>query len=187
MYFHHAVGFLRPCVQKGDGTTGVLDRRARERKKQREIRLHREPITTEDRWLLRDTAQQTQRTRAENDTDGHNQRICTYERKKITAPDITTHSGAQTNTTKTDRAANRCRSLCNATHRTEERVGGAAGRTQGCPRTARSLHETCTGTRRSRRQRKQEGREKLRVGSAALRPLRANFRVARCWLSRLLS
>ena len=65
------VGFLRPCVWKGDGTTGVLDRRARERKGQREIRLHREPITTEDRWLHRVTALQTQRARTENDTDGN--------------------------------------------------------------------------------------------------------------------
>ena len=35
----------------------------------------------------------TQRTRTENNTDRHNQRICTYERKKITEQDITTHGG----------------------------------------------------------------------------------------------
>ena len=55
-------------------------------KREKEIRLHR----TED---CTGTRPNKQRTRTGNDTDRHNQRICTYEHKKIAEKDVTTHGG----------------------------------------------------------------------------------------------
>ena len=64
--------------------------------------------------------------------------------------------------TKTNRAANRCRSLYVATHRNRKQVGGAAGRTRGVPRTARAstkpaqVRDGAEDRERTRRERSSE-------------------------------
>ena len=79
--------------------------------------------------------------------------------------------------TKTDRAANRCRSLYDATRRDGEQVGGAAGRTRGVPRTARAsskpaqVRNGAEDAEREQEQREREAPNRFGSTSSSLREI----------------
>ena len=145
-----------------------MDRRARERRRsdytEPKIRLR----TTEDHT---GHGPSTQRTRTENDTDRHNQRICSYGRKKITEQDITTHGGHGIATS--EQGGGQMPISVRFDAQNQEKTGRRCCRTYtDDPRNSASLLETLQQEGYGAENREQEQRKKLRnrFGSTSSSP-----------------
>ena len=103
----------------------------------------REPIKTENRWLHRDTAQQTQIPRIGEYTGRHSNEYVLISTSKEMIKVIQPAMGHEIDTNESEQGGEQMPipACCDA--QKGKQVEGAAGRTRGVPRTARASSKPC--------------------------------------------
>ena len=117
-----------------------------DREREREIRwLSTEDPITQDHTGTRPL--QHREREQENDTDRHNQRVCTYERKRITEKDITTHGGHGIDNNENEQGGEQMPiPVCLDVQKQENRPEVLQVALGAFLETARSSSKTCTGS-----------------------------------------
>ena len=148
-----------------------MNRRAREGgEREREIRwLSTEDPITQDHTGTRPL--QHREREQENDTDRHNQRVCTYERKRITEKDITTHGGHGIDNNENEQGGEQMPiPVCLDVQKQENRPEVLQVALGAFLETARSSSKTCTGSDGAEAETTTEREAPNRFGSTSSSP-----------------
>ena len=153
---------------------GGLEPKSKRGRRKRE----EDPITQNRRsdyarpWITQGHGPTTQRAQKDNNTDRRDKQTYTYIYEQLGKQSITTRDGARNRYERTGRrtGADACSLRRTKRGNRSEVLQDALGAFLG---TARASSKPCNRSYGAETEREQEQREKLRIGSAALRPLYA--------------